>query len=59
MVLSGVRDVTLMTNICSQLAEFLYATFCNTMSRNVMQKKPNWDSISKVKVTVWADIIKI
>ena len=28
-VSSGVRDVTLMTNICSQLAERLYATFCN------------------------------
>ena len=26
---SGVRDVTLVTNICYQLAECLYATFCN------------------------------
>ena len=26
---SGVRDVTLVTNICSQSAECLYATFCN------------------------------
>ena len=28
-VSSGVRDVSLVTNICSQLAECLYATFCN------------------------------
>ena len=28
-VFSGVRDVTLMTHICSQSAECLYATFCN------------------------------
>ena len=28
-VSSGVRDVTLVTNICSQSAECLYATFCN------------------------------
>ena len=30
-VSSGVRDVTLMTNICSQSAECLYTTFCNQM----------------------------
>ena len=28
-VSSGVRDVTLVTHICSQSAECLYATFCN------------------------------
>ena len=28
-VSSGVRDVTLVTHICSHLAECLYATFCN------------------------------
>ena len=66
-VSSGVRDVTSVTNICSQSAECLYATFCNrgqtwlwctTISRNVMQKKIR-DPIFKVKVTVWAYIIKI
>ena len=31
MVSSRVRGVTNMTNICSQLAECLYATFCNQM----------------------------
>ena len=28
-VSSGVRDATLVTNMCSQSAESLYATFCN------------------------------
>ena len=29
MVSSGVRDVTLMTHVCSHSAECLFATFCN------------------------------
>ena len=61
MVSSGVRDVTLMTHICSHLAECLFAIklgiVVHTMSQNVMRKK--WDFIFKVKVTVWAYIIKI
>ena len=65
-VSSGVKAVTLMTNIGSQSAECLYATFCNQTwycgappwaGMSTMQK--NWDSIFKMKVTVWAYIIKI
>ena len=63
-VSSGVRYVTLVTNICSHSAECLYASFCNqtwycgaTPWARMSCKKP-WDSIFKVKVTVWAYIIK-
>ena len=60
-VSSGVRDVMLVTHICSRSAECLYATFCDQtwycgappwagMSRKKKRKK---DSIFKVKVTVW------
>ena len=63
-VSSGVRHVTLVTNICSQSAECLYATFCN---QTWCCGAPPWarmsckktESLFKVKVTVWAYIIKI
>ena len=64
-VSSGMKDVMLVTNICSQSAECLYATFCNqTWYRGAppwagMSVQKKWDSIFKVKVTVWAYIIKI
>ena len=65
MVSSGVRDVTLVTHICSHSAECLFAIFCNqTWYYMVHHLEPEchakkWDSIFKVKVTVWAYIIKI
>ena len=62
MVSSGVRDVTLVTHICYYSAERLFADFCNQIV--VHHHEPGchakkWDSIFKVKVTVWAYIIKI
>ena len=64
-VSSGVRDVTLVTHICSHLAECLFATFCHQTwywcapPWNGMSCGKKWDYIFKVKVTVWAYIIKI
>ena len=64
-VSSGARGVTLVTHICSHSAECLYASFCN---QTWYCGAPPWagmscekkgDSIFKVKVTVWAYIIKI
>ena len=63
-VSSGVRDVMLVTHFCSHLAECLYATFCNQTwycgappcARISCRKM---DSFFKVKVTVWAYIIKM
>ena len=64
-VSSGVRDVTLVTHICSHSAECLFATFCNQTwycgapPWAGMSCEKKWDSIFKVKVTVCAYIIKI
>ena len=61
----GVRDVPLVTRICSQSAECLYAIFCNqtwhcgATPLAGMSCEKKWDSIFKVKVTVWACVIKI
>ena len=55
---SGVMDVTLLTNICSQLAECLYATFVTKLGIVVHYHKPGMscgekrDYVFKVKVTV-------
>ena len=60
------RDVNLVTHICSHSAECLFATFCNqtwyifTMHHHEPEcHAKKWDSIFKAKVTVWAYIIKI
>ena len=63
MVSSGVRDVTLVTHICSHSAECLQS-FVTKLGIVVHHHEPEchakkWDSIFKVKVTVWAYIIKI
>ena len=61
-VSSGVRDVTLMTHICSHLAECLQS-FVTKLGIVVHHHElechaKKWDSIFKVKVTVWAYISK-
>ena len=63
-VSSGLRDVTLVTHICSHSAECLYETFRNQTCIVMHHHEPEchakkWDYIFKVKVTVWAYIIKI
>ena len=63
MVSSGVRDVTLVTHICSHSAGCLQS-FVTKFGIVVHHHEPEchakkWYSIFKVKVTVWAYIIKI
>ena len=63
-VSSGVKDVTLVTHICSHSAECLLQSFGTKLGIVVHHHAPEchakkWDSIIKVKVTVWASIIKI
>ena len=55
-VSSGVRGVTNMTNICSQLAECLYATFCNQMIVHHHEPKcaKKMEFCLQGQVTVWA-----
>ena len=68
MVSLGVRDVTLVTHICSHSAECLFANFCNQTwhhheqechAKKKKKKKKKRDSIFKVEVIVWAYIIEI
>ena len=66
MVSSGVRDVTLVTHIWSHSAELSVSLqpFVAKLGIVVHNYEPEchakkWDSIFKVKVTVWAYIIKI
>ena len=64
MVSSGVRDVTLVTHICSPSAECFFQSlqpFVTKLGIVVHHHEPEchakkWDSIFKVKVTVWAYI---
>ena len=63
MVSSVVRDVTLVTRICSHSAECLQSLVTKP-GIVVHHHEPEchakkWDSIFKVKVTVWAYVIKI
>ena len=63
MVSSGVRDVTLVTHICSHSSKCLQS-FVTKLGIVVHHHElechaKKWDSIFKVKVTVWAYIIKI
>ena len=64
MVSSGVRDVTLVTHICSRVVFFCLKSFVTKFGIVVQHHEPEchaktWDSIFKVKVTVWAYIIKM
>ena len=63
MVSSGVRDVTLVTHIYSHSSECLqsFVTKLGIVVRHheLECHAKKWDSIFKVKVTVWAYIIKI
>ena len=63
MVSSVVRDVTLVTHICFHSAECLQS-FVTKLGIVVHHhelecRAKKWDSIFKVKVPVWAYIIKI
>ena len=63
MVTSGVMDVTLVTHICSHSAECCLQPFVTKLGIVVHYHElechaKKWDSIFKVKVTVWAYIIK-
>ena len=64
MVSSGVRDVVLVTHICSHLASVSLQPFVTKLGIVVHHHEAEchvkkWDSIFKVKVTVWAYIIKM
>ena len=64
MVSSGVRDVTFVTHICFHWAECYLQSFVNKLGIVVHHHEPEChakklDSFFKVKVTVWAYIIKI
>ena len=63
MVSSGVRDITLVTHICSHSCVCLQS-FVTKLGIVMHHYEPEchakkWDSIFKVKVTMWAYIIKI
>ena len=60
MVSSGMRDVTLVTHICSHSAECIVTKLGIVVHHHEPEcHAKNWDSIFKVKVTVWAYMIKI
>ena len=60
MVSSGVRDVTLVTHIWLSVCLQSFVTVGIVVHHHEPEcHAKKWDSVSKVKVTVWAYIIKI